>query len=105
MNVSYFINESIDITQNIIFVSEFDLLICYATLLGNWYPDVSAEGWVKVKARCFFEASGITNQATRRHIPEGWNPRLHISENLSRIYLCVEIKIAAAWIILKLILK
>ena len=80
-------------------------MICKATSLGNWYPDVSAEGWVKVKARCFFDALGITNQATRHHSPEGRNPQLHISENLSRIYLCVGIAIAAAKIILKLILK
>jgi hypothetical protein len=79
MNLSYITNESVDINTEYIFILEFALLICNATSLGNWYSDVSAEGRVKVEARCFFEASGMTNQATRRHSPEGWNPRLHIS--------------------------
>lgn len=91
MGVSCVTNESADINTKYIFISEFGLLICNATSQGNWYPDISAEGWVKVKARCFFEASRGTNQGTRRHSTEGWNSRLHSSGNLCRIYLCVEI--------------
>ena len=85
MGVSYIIDESVDIAQNAYLYWSWVFLICNATSVGNWYSDVSAEGWVKVKARCLFEASEITNQVTRRHSPEGWNPRLHISD----AFICV----------------